>query len=282
MAMSFVEKRATKKAEGKHLCIGLDPNSKRHPKGISVIKYFLKVLEATIDIAGCYKPNFAFFGALGQEGVSQLKTLVTTINRFDPTMPVIGDGKRGDIGSTNAAYSTEAFNQFGVDALTVNPYLGLEDASDVFLRNVGKTIIVLCRTSNKGSGAIQDRLVDVSDDLVNGRNHVPLYQFVARWVSRDWAKLGSVGLVAGATYPAELKEIRRIAPDTFVLIPGVGSQHGDLDQSVVYAAGRRRLSDFVINVSEKITYAGPKPNIFMQEALEAAKSYDYRIREAIK
>ena len=172
--------------------------------------------------------------------------------------------------------------------MTVNPYPGLGEAADVFLSYRGKMTIALCRTTNEGAREFQDRLVNVSDDPVGGRDTVPLYQLVARDVSRDWSQKGSVGLVAAATYPDDIADIRSIARATFLLIPGVGKQKGDLEKSVGFALGPSGECDFVSNVSTNVLYAyqteqfGTSPIRFYEAAAAAAEYYDRQIREALQ
>ena len=280
---SFVELRQNKRSEGKFLCVGLDPQPERHPERVSTIQYLYRVVEATIDIAGCFKTNLAFFEAMGwTQGGWQLESLIAQIKHLDPGMPVIADGKRGDIGDTNRFYAEMAYNGLGADALTINPYLGLGKAADVFLSYEGKMAIALCRTTNEGAREFQDAIVDVSADPVNGEDKVPLYQLVARNVSRDWSQKGSEGLVVAATYPDDIEAIRGIAPTTFLLIPGVGKQQGDLEKSVRFALGPELSSDFVINVSTGIAYADPSdPKTFHELARTAAQKFDKEIREVM-
>jgi len=284
---SFTELREAKRVGGRFLCVGLDPQPEKHPT-VSVLSYLIKVVEATIDVAGCYKPNLAFFEGLGHNGLWQLAALIAHIKHLDPAMPVIGDGKQGDIGDTNEFYAEAVFSVLGADALTVNPYLGLGKAAEVFLAHEGKMAIVLCRTTNEGAREFQDVLVDVSADPINGRGSVPLYQLVARNVSRDWSQKGSVGLVAAATYPDDIAAIREIAPTIFLLIPGIGKQLGDLENSVRYALGPDGSSDFVLNVSTAVVYAFEKGSFqcdlaeFANAAEAAAEDYDRQIREIVR
>ena len=286
---SFFELREVKRAPGKFLCVGLDPQPEYQPKGVTTIQYLYRVVEATIGIAGCFKPNLAFFEGMGwQQGGWMLESLIAHIKHLDPQMPVIADGKRGDIGDTNRFYAEWIYNRLGADAMTVNPYPGLGKAADVFLSYRGKMTIALCRTTNEGAREFQDRLVNVSDDPVGGRDTVPLYQLVARDVSRDWSQKGSVGLVAAATYPDDIADIRSIARATFLLIPGVGKQKGDLEKSVGFALGPSGECDFVSNVSTNVLYAyqtelfETDPVKFDQAAAAAAEFYDHQIREVVE
>jgi len=287
MAVTFMGKLAAKVAEGKHLCVGLDPAPEKHPPGVSVLQYLFAVVDATIDIAACYKPNIGFFESRGLQGLSEYMAVVAYIQQLDPDMPIIGDWKRGDIGATNEGYVTAAFVEVGVDALTISPYLGLGAAADVFLRVEGKTAIVLCRTTNPGAKEFQDLMCQVPGEPILGQEMAPLYQIVARNVADEWSKVGSVGLVAGATFPEELQKIREIAPGVFLLIPGIGKQKGDLEASVSFAYNPEADADFVINVSSAVLYAyvsGPfqcDPLEFARAAGAAAEDYDRQIREIV-
>ena len=197
-----------------------------------------RVVEATLDIAAAFKPNTAFYEALGAAGWEALRQTVDHIHRVAPEIPVILDAKRADIGSTNEGYVRAIFDEVGADAVTVHPYLG-EHALRPFLDRPGVGVFVLARTSNPGAGEFQDLLVD----------GLPLYRQVARRVARAWSAQARLGLVVGATYTRELEEIRAdVSPDVPILIPGVGAQGGDLHAAVRanLQAGSRA---FVINVS---------------------------------
>ena len=193
-----------------------------------------------------------------------LSRTIDHIRRINPDVAIIGDAKRGDIGHVSAAYATAMFDRWGLDAVTVHGYIG-RDSVEPFLRHEGRGAFVLCRTSNPGAVAFQD---------MESGDGVPLYQRVAHTVG-GWSANGSVGLVVGATYPEELKIVRGICPDMPILIPGVGSQDGDLRQSVLNgtdASGRRA----VINASRSIIYAGSGPDY-----AQAARREAMRLRDAI-
>lgn len=261
---------------GRHLTIGLDPDPQRLPAAVApgaaaaerVIEFNRRVVEATAGIAAAYKPNAAFYEALGAGGFAALRATVEAIRAAAPHAAVILDAKRADIGSTNAGYVAAAFDQLGADAITVHPYLGGE-ALAPFLERREKLVFVLARTSNPGAGELQDLVAD----------GMPLYRHVARTVARDWNDAGNCGLVVGATYPEELRAIREEIPATMpILIPGVGAQGGDV--AAVVAANREVGSDaFLIAASRSIIYASPGED-FADAARMAAESLDGEIRAA--
>ncbi len=208
------------------LCIGLDPARGRMPAGIpdtadGVIEFCERLVGATSDLVLAYKPNLAFFLAYGADG---LDALYTVRDMVPSDTPVILDCKIGDVGSTADAYATAWFDELDVDAITVHPYLG-EDSLEPFLQRGDKGVIVLAKTSNPGSGDLQDKLLDDGEQ--------PLYHYVAsraaEWNGRYPA---TVGLVVGATYPDQLRKIREVAPELPILLPGLGSQGGNLDASL--------------------------------------------------
>ena len=243
------------------LCVGLDPVPRRMPAGFdgspeSVVSFCREIIDATQDLAAAFKPNLAFFLALGSKG---LKSLERVREAMPDDIPVILDGKLNDLGMTARAYSEAVYDVFGFDALTVAPYLG-EDALEPYLSRQGKSVIVLCKTSNPGSGDFQDLELATGD---------PLYLHVADRC-RQWdAKYpASVGMVVGATYPDQLAEVRRRCPDQLVLLPGLGTQGGDAAASVragITADGRGLLC----SASRSIMYAGDTAD-FAQAALAAA------------
>ncbi len=234
------------------LCVGLDPIPERIPTSLgtgadALARYCIEIIQATADLVSCYKPNLAFYAALGPDGMDALFKVRSAI---PASIPVILDAKSGDVGSTDRAYATGWFDAFGFDAVTVNPYLGREGL-DPFLSYADKGVIVLCRTSNPGSAEIQDLVVSAPD----GRTEA-LYLAMARKI-RAWSQEApaTVGLVVGATRPAELAQIRPICPDEPILLPGVGVQGGDLAASVrsgIDAAGQ----GLIVSASRSIMYAG--------------------------
>ncbi|MEN8614914.1 orotidine-5'-phosphate decarboxylase [Dehalogenimonas sp. THU2] len=221
------------------LCVGLDPEPEKLPPGVGVLEFCRSIIESTYDLVCAYKPNAAFFEALGAEGWGTLKA---TIEAVPKNIPVILDAKRGDIGNTARAYARATFEELGASAVTVNPYMGY-DSLEPFIEYKNKGIFVLCRTSNPGSADFQS--------LECGGE--PLYRSVARRVG-EWNHHGNLGLVVGATQPEELKAIREAHPFLPILIPGVGAQGGSLELAVRYgtdAAGELAI----ISSSRQILYA---------------------------
>jgi orotidine-5'-phosphate decarboxylase len=252
---------------GKFVCVGLDPEYDRLPESLKASRsmedtlfvFAHDIIDATHDLVCAYKPNIAFYEALGNEGLQALTRTVCYLKEYYPHLPIILDAKRADIGNTNLGYVTAAFNLLGVDAITVHPYLGKE-ALLPFLARKDKGIIVLAKTSNPGSGEFQDLLV--------GEAREPLYQVVARSVAENWNTNGNCGLVVGATYAHELQRVRDIIGDMPLLIPGIGAQGGDVTATV--KAGRdSRGWGMIINSSRGIIYASKGPD-FAQEARKAA------------
>jgi len=257
-------------ARGSLLCVGLDPEIARLPAPLprtpdGALRLNLAVIEATADLACAYKPNLAFYEALGREGYDVLRATLGAIPR---DVPVIGDAKRGDIGNTARQYAAALFDDLGFDAVTVNPYLG-GDAVEPFLAYADRGVLVVCRTSNPGAAEIQD--LPVVDDGTT----VPLYEVVARRVQR-WNRDGNAGLVVGATAPTELDRIREIAPDLPILVPGIGAQAGDLAAAV---RADRPGAPAIISASRTIMFAGSGLD-FAAAAHRAARELRDAIRQA--
>jgi orotidine-5'-phosphate decarboxylase len=221
--MTFRDKlRAAAARNDSLLCVGLDPQPARMPVE-DVLTFCRTIIEATSDLVCVYKPQAAFFEALGLEGWKALKA---TIEAVPDDIPVILDAKRGDIATTAEAYATACFDVMGADAVTVNPYLG-GDGVLPFLSRPDRTAFVLCRTSNPSAPDLQDLEVPVADGGTE-----PTYMRVAG-LANEWNREHqNVGLVVGATYPEELSAIRRRCPDLPILLPGIGAQGGDLEASV--------------------------------------------------
>lgn len=231
------------------LCVGLDPVLDKLPAHLqSVAAPFFEfnkaIIDATADLVCAYKPNSAFYEALGEAGEVQLRQTIEYIDTNYPHIPVILDAKRGDIGNTNDGYATAAFDHLKADAITLHPYLGHE-ALAPFLDRKDKGQIILCRTSNPGAGEFQDLLID----------GMPLYQHVARQVSEVWNTNGNCLLVVGATYPEEMATVRQIVgSDMIFLVPGIGAQGGDI--TAVMQAGRGEgIDNLIINSARDIIYA---------------------------
>lgn len=243
--MNFIAKlTAATRKNSSLLCVGLDPDQKRIPEGVSVPDFNQAIIEATADLVCAYKINFAFYEALGDDGINILKQ---TRSFVPDDIPVIGDAKRGDIGNTAKAYAQAIFDHFGFDATTVNPYLGY-DSLEPFLQYRDRGIFILCRTSNAGAVDFQSLNAEIGDN-----KHLPLFQVVARKAS-EWNRYGNIGLVVGATYPEELKIIREQHPDMPLLIPGIGAQGGDLELTIRYGVDRHG-EKAIINSSRQILYA---------------------------
>jgi orotidine-5'-phosphate decarboxylase len=207
--MKFVDKLLDASRKNKSwLCIGLDPDPELMPP-IDVSQFNKDIIEATSDLVCAYKPNLAFYEALGTEGFTILEK---TIRDVPDDVPVIADAKRGDIGNTARAYARALFSVLGFDAATVNPYLGF-DSIEPFIAYQDKGVFIVCRTSNKGAADFQNL----------STNGVPLYGVVAR-KAEEWNTYGNIGLVVGATYPEGLKKVRSICPEMPLLIPGIGAQ----------------------------------------------------------
>jgi orotidine-5'-phosphate decarboxylase len=242
--MNFLEKLGEASRQNRSLlCVGLDPDPSLMPASIGIFEFNKAIIHATADLVCAYKPNIAFYEALGSLGLDALKR---TRDYIPENVPVIIDAKRGDIGNTAQAYAKSLFDDYKCDAATVNPYLGY-DALEPFIRYRDRGVFVLCRTSNAGAADFQSLQFGVKD------GPKMLFEIVAEKVN-EWNKYGNLGLVVGATYPGELKQIRHRYPEMPLLIPGVGAQGGDLARVVNYGvdAARRKT---IINSSRQILYA---------------------------
>jgi len=260
MGMKFTDKLLNASRRNKSwLCIGLDPDPELMPD-IDVLEFNKAIIDATSDLVCAYKPNLAFYEALGRDGLAILEN---TIRHIPTDIPVIGDAKRGDIDNTARAYAKALFSILGFDAVTVNPYLGF-DSLEPFIAYRDKGVFILCRTSNKGALDFQNLCTD----------GLPLYEAVAR-KAREWNVYANIGLVVGATYPEELKRVRSICPDMPLLIPGIGAQGGDLASAVRYGADTHG-KNAIINVSRQILYASRG-----KEFAQAARTVAEKIRSQI-
>ena len=265
--MTFREQlRAASARNRSFLCIGLDPQLERLPVP-DVLTFTRAIIEATSDLVCAYKPQSAFFEAMGSEGWAALRD---TIRAVPADIPVILDVKRGDVAHTAEAYAEACFDVLGAHAVTISPYLG-GDSVAPFLARPDRASFILCRTSNPGASDLQDLRVHSPD----GGEPEPLYLRVAT-LARQWeAGRGNVGLVVGATYPHELASVRERCPDLPLLIPGVGTQGGDLGASV--AAGLDATSSgIVINASRSVIYASSGADF-----ATAARAEAQRLRDAI-
>ena len=227
-------------------CVGLDPEIERFPRHIAaepspIFQFNRAIIDATADLVCAYKPQFAHYAAY--EAEDQLERTIDYIHKTHPGVPVILDAKRGDVGNTAERYAIEAFERYGADAVTVNPYLG-GDALEPFLRHADKGVAILCRTSNPGARDLQD--------LVIGARK--LYQVVAELAAQRWNSRGNCLLVVGATYPGDLAEVRALVGDIPLLVPGVGAQRGDVSQ-VVQNGQTAHGTGLIISSSRGILYA---------------------------
>ncbi|MDQ2778782.1 MAG: orotidine-5'-phosphate decarboxylase [Pseudomonadota bacterium] len=239
-------------ADGSLLCVGLDPDPTRFPAAWRndprhLYDFCAAIVDATHDLVCAFKPQIAFFAAHRAE--DQLERLIQHIHRTAPGVPVILDAKRGDIGSTAVQYTREAFERYCADAVTLSPLMGL-DSLEPFLQYDGKGLILLCRTSNPGGDELQARRLEGSADAPSE----PLYERIARLAAGPWNRNGQLGLVVGATYPAELARVRALAPTLPLLVPGIGAQGGDAAATV--RAGWHKGAPILVSSSRAVLYAG--------------------------
>jgi orotidine-5'-phosphate decarboxylase len=229
------------------LCVGLDPEPERFPgqwRGdpARIFDFCARIVDATKDLVCAFKPQIAYFAAHRAE--DQLESLMGYIRRVAPDVPVILDAKRGDIGSTAQQYAREAFVRYQADAVTLSPFMGF-DSIEPYLSYDGRGLILLCRTSNAGGSDLQ------AQTLANGDR---LFEHIAKLAAGPWNRSGRLGLVVGATFPAEVARVRELAPTLPLLIPGVGAQGGDADATV--QAAWRPAGPIVVNSSRAVLYAG--------------------------
>ncbi len=246
--------RAAERANESMLCVGLDPEPARFPGALKgnatkIYEFCAAIVDATADLVIAFKPQIAYFAAHRAE--DQLERLMEHIRRVAPQVPVILDAKRGDIGSTAQQYAKEAFERYGADAVTLSPFMGW-DSVEPYLQYPTKGAFLLCRTSNPGGDDLQaQRLASVAGEPL-------LYEHVARLAQGPWNLNGQLGLVVGATYPAEIERVRAVAPTLPLLIPGVGAQGGDAVATV--KAGWRgsaagTTAPIIVNSSRAVLYA---------------------------
>jgi orotidine-5'-phosphate decarboxylase len=253
------------------LCVGLDPDPARFPAGLQgdagkIYDFCARIVDATADLVIAFKPQIAYFAAHRAE--YQLEHLVDHIRRRAPHVPVILDAKRGDIGSTAQQYAKEVFERYGADAVTLSPFMGFDSVLP-YLEYPGKGAFLLCRTSNPGGEDLQNqRLASVPGSPL-------LYEHVAKLAQGPWNVNGQLGLVVGATYPAEIERVRLVAPGVPLLIPGVGAQGGDAAATV--KAGWRADAPIVVNSSRAILYASAG-----EDYAEAARLEANRTRELLE
>jgi orotidine-5'-phosphate decarboxylase len=234
-------------SSGSLVCVGLDPDPNKLPKDLGeglerLVEFDRRIIDATHDMAAAYKPQIAFYSALGAE--AQLESTIRYIRERAPNAVVILDAKRGDIGNTAEAYAKEAFDRYGADAVTVNPYMG-EDSVRPFLARRDKGALILCRTSNLGGKDFQNLMLE----------GLPLYRHVAKRAATQWNDLGNAMLVVGATAPQEMAELRAAHPTLPFLVPGIGAQSGDLPAVLASGLDANGLG-LLISSSRAIIYAG--------------------------
>jgi uridine monophosphate synthetase len=259
---SFLEKRVDDCSS--LLCIGLDPhvNDLSAPTAASARDFCLNLVKQTSRFAAAFKPNAAFFEVFGAEGWTALKDVIDAIqdesNRIGSMIPVILDAKRGDISSTAEAYAKSAFETLGAHCITLSPYLG-KDSIDPFIQNSEKGVFLLCKTSNPGSGDLQDVMVldeeerrkTKEGDLFPFSSFIPLHIKVAQ-LAQQWNTKNNIGLVVGATHVEAMKRVRAAAPDMWFLAPGVGAQGGELE-AALKAGLRKDGKGMLIPVSRGIS-----------------------------
>ena len=267
--MNFFDKLTNATRKNKSLlCVGLDPDPERMPEKTGVVEFNRAIIDATSDLVCAYKLNFAFYEALGDKGLSALRS---TIKYIPNDIPVIGDAKRGDIGNTAKAYAKAIFSNLNFDAATVNPYLGF-DSIEPFIQYTDKGVFILCRTSNAGALDFQSLRCETEP------GYRPLFEIVAEKASQ-WNKYGNIGLVVGATYPEELRLIRQSHPDMPILIPGIGAQGGELESAVRYGVNSKR-EKAIISSSRQIIYASREKD-FAQAARRVASSLRDQINHCL-
>lgn len=264
---TFFERLAlTQEARNSLLCVGLDPYPERFPAGLgkgndAIFNFNKAIIDATADLVCCFKPQIAHYAAVGAE--VQLAQTIDYIR--EKRVPVLLDAKRGDVSSTADCYAKEVFERYGADATTVNPYLGL-DAMEPYLAYKDKGVFILCRTSNPGGADLQNLA------LANGKQ---LFEHVAEQAASCWNTNRNVGLVVGATHPAELRKIRQLTGSMTFLIPGIGAQGGDVVEAVEAGSGGGML----LSSSRAILYASSGPD-FAGAARHAAQAQRDAINRA--
>jgi len=262
---AFAEQLAAcQTAQNSLVCVGLDPLPEAMPPGFAgatgALEFCRAIVDSVADLICAFKPQIAHFAALGAE--RELAELIEYVHTEHPTVPVILDAKRGDVGATAERYAIELFERYGADAATVNPYLGPESLRP-YLKRTDRGVFILCHTSNPESGWLQD---SPTDD--------PVYLRVAR-AACEWNTHGNVALVVGATYPDQLRRVRHAVGDMSVLVPGVGSQGGDVE-AVVAAGINEARSGLVINASRSVLYASKGADF-----ADAARRIAAELREQI-
>lgn len=251
------------------VCVGLDSDIENLPEKFKHLEngqseFNKQIISATHDLVCCYKPNSAFYESRGAKGINDLKLTCDYIRGIYPDIPIILDAKRADVGNTNKGYIKFAFDYLGVDAITLNPYLGKE-ALLPFINLEDKGVIILCKTSNEGSNEFQNLTFE-------GKK---LYQIIAEKISHEWNTHGNVSIVAGATYPEELRDIRKIVGDMLILVPGVGTQGGDVEKTIKAGLNSKNRG-LIINSSRGIIFASQNDD-FAEKARVATENLKNQI-----
>ncbi len=269
---SFLALLESRWNEGHFLCVGLDSDYgklpqqfKGKPVAAALFEFNREIIKATAPFCAVFKPNMAFYEGYGLDGLSALIETDRFIREQYPMHPIILDAKRADIGNTNNGYVRAAFEVFQAHAITVHPYLGKE-ALEPFLAKKDRGVIVLCHTSNPGAGEFQELKAGGAE----------LYKTVATKVSREWNYNGNCGLVVGATYPKQLAEVREISGDLPILVPGIGAQGGDLEQTIINGLNSAG-EGIIISASRSIIYASSGED-FAQAAAGEARRLEAEIR----
>ena len=272
--MNFIDMlRAAERQNASLLCVGLDPEPAKFPAALRgdasrIYDFCAAMVDATADLAIAFKPQIAYFAAYRAE--DQLERLMAHMRSVAPNVPVILDAKRGDIGSTAEQYAKEAFERYGADAVTLSPFMGF-DSIQPYLKYHGKGAFLLCRTSNPGGDDLQNqRLASVAGEPL-------LYEHIARLAQGPWNLNGQLGLVVGATYPAEIERVRAVAPTLPLLIPGVGAQGGDAVATVKAgwrAVNGETVAPIIVSSSRAILYASSGEDFAQAARREAIKTRD--------
>ncbi|PIQ52334.1 MAG: orotidine-5'-phosphate decarboxylase [Comamonadaceae bacterium CG12_big_fil_rev_8_21_14_0_65_59_15] len=270
--------RLSERQNNSLLCVGLDPDPARFPGHFKndtnkIFDFCAAMVDATHDLALAFKPQIAYFAAYRAE--DQLEKLMAHIRRTAASVPVILDAKRGDIGSTAELYAVEAFERYGADAVTLSPFMG-QDSIEPYLKRHNKGAFLLCRTSNPGGADLQ------AQHLADVLGQPTLFEYLAGLAQGPWNLNGQLGLVVGATYPAEIERVRQLAPTLPLLIPGVGAQGGDAVATIragwrgsIDPDGRRNTTaPVIVNSSRAILYASPNDDFAAAARHEAIKTRD--------
>ena len=273
---TFVDRLAAA-SESTHslVCVGLDPDPALMAVP-DVVDFNQSIVDATSDLVCAYKPNLAFYEAQGPRGFEALAKTISHIQSVAPTAIIIGDAKRGDVSSTNVAYARALFDVWGFDAATINGYAGGESL-EPFFDYENKGVFVWCRSSNPGAKEFQD--LSISRGPARGADGIPLYQCMAERAA-GWNSRGNVGLVVGSTYPDELGAVRARCPGMPILVPGVGTQGGELASSVKLGLDSK-VHNVLISSSRGIIYASGDKKDFAEAARNAARNLRNQINSIL-